>query len=142
LDAGLAEAEPCNQPAHVAIRLSARLESVSHPAADQTEVAGVPRNLHIRKSSNEAVHDADEAVPPSRVSASDGSNAVDDIEPFLPLGEKGWYDVGRVLQVRVQHDDRIAAREFVARGYRSLDPEVPTESDVLPPWVSSADFLY
>ncbi len=140
-DAGLLEPEPGDQSAHVAIGLVASVEGVRDPAADQAEVAGVLRDLHVRRGGDQLVDDLDHAVSPLRVAGPDGAHAVHDVVALAPLLEEPRDDLGRVLEVRIQDHDRLPGCDLVAGGQGGLHAEVAAEPDVLPARVPSAECL-
>jgi hypothetical protein len=126
----LAEAEPCEHPAHEAVALRHRAKRLDDAAVREAEVARCRRNVDARELAQQAVVDAGR-VPLEPALRPLGHHAVDDVVPLPPpsseLGEK----LRRMLEVAVHDDDGITVREIDARGDRELMPEVSRELDHL-----------
>ena len=71
------------------------------------------------------------------------ADAVDDLKPFPPFGNHIAKDFGRVLQVDVERDYRLAARMIEPSGQGRLLPEIARERNSANPrvrFVSPANF--
>ena len=63
-----------------------------------------------------------------RLSPGLAPHPVDDLEPFLPLGDHAGDDLGRVLEIGVDDDHGVAGRQVDARGDGHLVAKVPREA--------------
>src|SRR4029453_11814453 len=71
------------------------------------------------------------------LSGAAASDRVDDVEPLPPAPRELEDDLGRILEVRVHHDDGIPRRKVETGRDRGLVPEVPRELEHLEARVSS-----
>jgi hypothetical protein len=124
----LPEPGPAAQPAQEARPLRQRDQHVDHAPVEQAEVAGVERDVDLRRAPQQPVEERVRAaqqqpllpVPP---------HAVDDVEAGAPAGEHLRQELGRVLQVAVEQRDDLAARLLEAGRQRHLVAEVAREDE-------------
>ncbi len=129
-DLGLLESEPCEHSAHEAILLRHRTEGFEHPAIDEAKITDIARNVDRRELAHELVErrrgpPLERALPHARQPPG-----IDDVEAFLPLRDHIHHDFGRVLQVGIHHDDRIAHRGIHSSRDGDLVAKVPRQPDV------------
>src|SRR3954451_7733413 len=104
------------------------LDNVNNSSIHQAEIAAVERDVDLADRSQDPVKEMitkplDETfltVLPDRVNY---------LEAFAPPGHEPGQDFGRVLQVSVHHDNRIATRMIDARRHRGLMAEISAEVD-------------
>ena len=109
LDRALREPDPRDHAPHVAVALGHLVEDVDDLAVEQAEVAGLARERDLGDPVHQAVVDlAGEQLEPG-LAARGGPHAVDDLEAVAPALDHLGDDLGRILEVGVDHDDRVAA---------------------------------
>ena len=107
-DTDLAEADPAEHPAHVAIRLAHRAERVERPAVDEAEVADVERHVDVGHPAKDAVEHR-RGQPLERAFAFPLlAHGVDDVVALAPARGQVEGDLGRILEIGVHDDHGIA----------------------------------
>ena len=127
VDGRLREADPDGHAAQEAVALAHRQQRVQRAAVEQPEVARVGLEVDLREL-------AEEPVEPRRGGELEGGLAlallahhVDDVGALAPLGDHVGDQLGRVLQVGVDHRDGVADGVLEAGGQRRLVAEVARE---------------
>jgi len=77
---------------------------------DQPEIAGIGRNLDARQTVEQLVKDARGPKLQPRLAFAGEPPAVDYVVAFLPTLDHLADDFGRILQIGIHHDNRIAGR--------------------------------
>jgi len=109
-----------------AVALRHRAERLDDAPVGESEVAGRRGNVDVRELAQEAVVETGR-VPLEPALGPVGHDAVDDVVALAPpLGELRQ-QLGRMLEVAVHDDDRVAAREIDSGGDRELVAEVACE---------------
>jgi len=104
-------------------------ERIDDAPAHQPKIAGIERDIDLRQPADEPIkqprRDAlEEPLPFARA-----ADRVDDVIPFAPFGDEVDDQLGRILQVAVHQDHRVAARRLEPGGRGELVPEVARQVD-------------
>src|SRR5690606_16475611 len=102
-----------------------------HGSAHHAEVAGVDRNGDARHRPDQAVEGRSRRPLEERLALALAAHAVDHVEAAAGLLEHLRHDLGRILEIGVEHDDPVALGSIEPGGDRDLMPEVPRERDEL-----------
>ena len=110
-------------------RLDSRiwLNTSSARAVDEAEVADVERHLDLGDLVEAAVEPGGGRPLEPRLAVALLADRVDDVVALAPARGELEHDLGRVLQVGVEHDHRVARGQVDAGGQRDLVAEVPRE---------------
>src|SRR5207244_5088507 len=84
--AGLAEPDPREEAAHVAVVLAHEAELVERAPVDEPEVADVGRDLHVAQPAQDAVEEPDRRAAEERLDAPVLADRVDDRGALAPAG--------------------------------------------------------
>ena len=111
---------------------------IDHTPVHHAEVAGVERNVDLRKAGEEAIEEEigrplEEPLFPLL------AHAIDDVVARTPLLEERSQHLGGILQVRVEHGHEVPARDVEAGPERRLVAVVPGERYHLPAWILLVD---
>ena len=87
------------------------------------------RNLHLGDPVEAAVEPRRGRALEPRLALADVAHRVDDVVALAPARGELEDDLGRILEVGVEHDHRVARREVDAGGERDLVAEVAREPD-------------
>ena len=127
----LFEAEPAHDPAHIAVAFRGAPERVDNLAVEQAEVARVNGHVHLGHARHKPVKDLCGEFFEKCLALAGQALAVHDLVALLPALEHAGDHLGRVLQVRVDDDDRIAPGHVHAGGDGDLVAEVARKVDEL-----------
>ena len=125
----LAEADPGEHAAHEPVALGHGEKAVERPAIDQAEIAGVARRRDVAEPPHEAVEQIRRRPLEPAFALTRGALGRDDVVALLPFGDHLQDDFGRVLQIRVHHDDRAAGGVIEPDGDRDLVAEIARQLD-------------
>src|SRR6266404_4857232 len=128
-DRRLLEPEPGHHAADETVRLAQLAQHVDHAAAHQAEVARVERHLDGDHRGEQPVEPLGGEELEARLPGAGAPAAIHDLEAFAPAGDHLQHHLGRILQVRVHHHDRLAVRVIEAGGDRGLVAEVPRDGE-------------
>ncbi len=131
LDAGLGEADPAEHAADEAARLAHLVEDVERTPVDETEVTDVEGHLDLGDLVEPAVEPRGRRPLEPGLAVALLPDRIDDVVALAPARRELEHDLGRILQIRVEHDHRVAGRDVDAGGEGDLVPEVPRELDQL-----------
>ncbi len=123
----LMEADPRHHAAHEAVALGHRLQRVHHAAIHQPEVARVERDRRVRHGVDQAVEDLRRPQLDRGLAFTLAAHAVDHVDAAAPAREHLQHHLGRILQVGVDQDDRLAFGVGDAGGDGHLVAEVARE---------------
>jgi len=123
------EADPGKQPLHEAVLLAQRQQRIDGAAAHQPEIAGVRRQLHLAADAlHQAVEGRGGRLLGPGFAFPHATLGIGDVVALAPGGDEIGDDLGRVLEVGVDHHHRLRARRVVeSGGQRDLLAEVPAE---------------
>jgi hypothetical protein len=93
-------------------------------AIDQAEIAGIAWCGDIAEPSHEAIKEIRGRPLEPAFALTRGALGGDDVVALLPFGDHFQDDLGRVLQIRVDHDDRTARGVIEPDGDRDLMAEI------------------
>jgi glycosyltransferase involved in cell wall biosynthesis len=99
-------------------------ERVHDLAVHEPEISGIHRDVEIGHAFDETVKNSSGKEFETRLARARPADTVDDFMTLAPLADELGDEFGRILEVRVQDRDRLAARVFGAGGDRHLMPEV------------------
>ena len=102
---------------------------------DEPEVADVERHLHLGDPVEAPVEPGRRRALEPRLTVALVAHGVDDVVALTPARGELEHDLGRILQVGVEHDHRVARGQVDAGGQRDLVAEVPRQLDQLEPRV-------
>ena len=128
-DGGLLEADPSGHSPQQTMPLAQRGERERGAPAQQPEVARVERDVEVRRGAQDPVEDRCGRLLEGGLAAPLGSHRADDLEPLAPPCDQLGHDLGRVLQVRVHGDHRVAVGVVEPRRERGGVAEVPRKGD-------------
>ena len=134
-DRGLGEADPDGHAAQEAVALGHREQRVERRAVHQPEVARVVRELDPRELGEQAVEPARAGELEPRLALARLAHRVDDVGAAAPGVEHLRDQLGRVLEVAVDHHHDVAARVLQPGADRRLVAEVARQADELDPLV-------
>src|SRR5438876_7556527 len=98
-DADLAESDPREEAADVAVVLAHVPELVERTPVDEAEVAGVGRDVDVAEPAQDAVEEADRGAAEEGLDAPVLANGVDDLVALAPACDQVGRELGRVLEV-------------------------------------------
>ena len=128
-DRGLPVADPDGHAAQEPVALAHRQERVERAAVEQPEVAGVVLELDLRQPVEQRVEPARGRELEARLAFALLADGVDDVAAGPPVVEHERDQLGRILEVGVEHHDRVASRMVEAGGQRGLMAEVARQLD-------------
>ena len=123
-DRQLAEADPGEKSFHETLPLAHLLERIERAARDQAEIAGVARDRRLREPAHHAIERRRGRLLEARLAGARSARAVDDVVTFAPVPHEGRNQLGRILQVGIDDDDRIGVGMVEAGGERELLAEI------------------
>ena len=130
-DGGLREADPDRHAAQEPVALGHREQRVERGAVHQAEVARVDRELDPRDLREQAVEPARGGDLEARLPRARLAHGVDDVGAAAPRLEHLADQLGRVLEVAVDHHHDVAAGVLQAGADRRLVAEVARQGDHL-----------
>ena len=113
------------------LALAHLVEDVERAPVDEAEVADVERDLDLGDPVEAAVEPGCGRPLESRLAVALLAHRVDDVVALAPARGELEHDLGRILQVGVEHDHRVARGDVDAGGERDLVAEVPRQPDEL-----------
>jgi hypothetical protein len=138
LDADLLVADPTHEAAQEAMFLARLRERVDHAPAHQAKVARVDRDRDVRQAPDRAVEDARGQEFEEALAAARLARGVHHVVALAPLLDDAFDQFGRILQIAVHQDHRIAARGVEPGGRGDLMSEVAREIDDRDPRICRA----
>ena len=136
LDPDGAVTHPGEHAAHEAVLFGHPVDRLVDAAVDQTEVASVRRHAAVGELPEHPVEQP-RVQPPERAGAVPrGDDAVDVLEPLLPLLEEERNQLRRILEVGGHDHRRVAACVRETRCDAAVRAEVTRELDDLEPLVA------
>src|SRR2546430_12965684 len=136
--ADLAEADPREEAADVAVVLPHEAELVERTPVDEPEVPGVGWDLDVAQPAQDAVEEPDRGAAEEGLDAPVLADRVDDLVAFAPAGDQVGRELRRILEIAVHDDDRVARRAVEAGRDRHLVAEVAREPEHLETGVAPA----
>ena len=127
LDDVAAEADPRAHPAQEARALAQLQERVERRAVEEAEVAGVGLKVDLGEAAHEGVEPARGGELEARLALAHPAPGDDDVGAVAPPLDQLGDQLGWVLEVAVDHHDRVPARVVQAGGQRHLVAERPRE---------------
>ena len=124
-DRRLGEPDPDGHAAQEAVALGYREDRVERLAVHQPEVAGVLLQVEPRYPREEAIEPARRRQLEPGLPGAVVPHPVDHVRALAPVLEHFRDQLRRILEVAVNHHDRIPARVLKTCGYRRLMAEVP-----------------
>ena len=128
-DGGLRVADPHGHAAQEAVALAHRQQRVERRAVEQAEVARVVLQLDLGELVEQPVEPARGRELEARLALALLAHGVDDVAAGAPVIEHLRDQLGRVLQVGVEHHDGVAAGVVEPGGQRRLVAEVARQVD-------------
>jgi len=102
-------------------------ERVDHAARHQPEIAGVDRDRDFGQPLRRAVEEPRGPNLEAALALAFAAHGIYHVEAGLPALDHRRNQLGRILQIRIDQHDRIAARDVESRGRRELMAEVARE---------------
>ena len=96
-------------------------------AVHQPEIAGIERNIHVGDAADQAVEERGRPELEPSFALALGAHGVGDVVALAPLLDHPQHHFGRVLQVGVHDDHRIAVGKVHAGGDRDLMAKIAAE---------------
>ena len=125
----LVKTDPGHHAAYEAITFGHGEEGVDHPAVHQPEVAGVERNGDVREAIHESIEGAGRPTFERSLAAASDAHAVGDIGAVVPEIEHVGDNLGRILQIGVDHDDSVPRGMLQACGNGDLVAKVARQDE-------------
>ncbi len=127
LDDVAAEADPGAHPAQEAGALAQPQQRVQRRAVEQPEVPGVGLEVDLGEAAHDRVEPARGGELHARLALPHAPLGDDDVRAVAPASDQLGDQLGRVLEVAVEHHHRVADRVVEAGGDRHLVAERPRE---------------
>ena len=128
-DGGLVEADPHGHAAQETRALGHRQQRVQRAPVEQAEVAGVWLEVHLGELVEELVEPGGGRELERGLALALLAHGVDHVCPLAPAGDHVRDQLGRVLQVGVEHRDDVSGGVLESGGERGLVAEVAREVD-------------
>ena len=126
----LAEADPRDHAADEARLLRHGEQRIERAAAHQPEVAGVERDVDLGRARQQPVEAVRRCALERSLAGAALAHAIDDVGVLLAHRlEHRRQQLGRVLQVRVDDQDRVAAAKVETGGQRQLVTVIARQVD-------------
>ena len=116
----LAKADPAHHAADEAMPLRHAVELVERPAAHEPEVAGIDGDLDVDEAVEQPIEQDRGELLERRLAAALAALPVDDVRALVHQLHHAGEELWRVLQVRVDDQDALAAAYVQARRQRQL----------------------
>jgi len=129
LDADLIVADPTHEAADETVRLARAFERIDDAPAHQPEIARIDGDRHVGETARDAIEQARRHHFEGAFTAARAARRIDDVVARAPLLDERGDEFGRVLQIAVHQDDRIAKRRIQSRRRGELMAEVSREID-------------
>ena len=123
-DGGLPVADPDGHAAQKPVALAHREECIERAPVQQTEVAGVVLQLDLRQPVEQRVEPPRGRELEARLAFTLLADGIHDVAAGAPVVEHARDQLGRILEVGVEHHDRVAAGMVETGGQRGLMAEV------------------
>jgi hypothetical protein len=111
------------------VLLSQRLRGIDRATAQQAEVAGIARHLSARGTFEQAIECRRCQALELGLAIACNPLCRDDVITLVPSLEQFGDELWRILEVRIDDDDRSAERVIETGGQHQPLPEVATEID-------------
>lgn len=133
-DRGLSVPNPRVQTFHETVLFAELADGRDRALAHQTKIAGVGGDVDVTHLPHQAIEAVGRGFLQEGFALPGPPGRVDDIETLLPLVNQGGDQFRRILQIGVDDDDGVAARDIQSRGQCGFLAEIPAQFD-------DADFL-
>ena len=127
LDDVAPEADPGAHPAQEPRALAQAQERVERGAVEEAEVAGVGLEVDLREPAHERVEPARGRELEARLALALAPLGDDDVRALAPARDQVGDELGRILEIAVDHHHRVAARVVEPGGQRQLVAEGPRQ---------------
>jgi hypothetical protein len=114
-------------PLEVEVVLGVLADRVEDAASREAELAGVPRHGDVREARDDPVVEPPEPAQEHGLVAA-SRLAVDDVVALLPAADELRDELGRILEVGLDQDRRVAGRVQETEVDRAVRPDVPREA--------------
>ena len=126
-DPRAAEAEPVDESAGHTVALREASEFSGDGAIDQTEVGRARDDVGMGNSADQAIEEARTPLLEARVARVVLADTDHDIGALFPCFDEARDELGRMLEIGIERDNRIAFGVVYAGGRRGFLAEVPRE---------------
>jgi hypothetical protein len=106
-----------------------RDQGIDRPPAEQAKITGILRDLHVTEKIEHPVKPPRSQFLRPGLPAPVDTFAVNHVITVAPLSKEGMHQLRRVLQVRVDDNDRLAPGVIQARGNGDFLAKVSTQLD-------------